>query len=174
MEEGKTVLTVTEGGYGKRTPVDDYNVQRRGGKGVRGHKISEKTGKLCSLRIVDEDEDLIVISSDGVIIRIRIGSIPVYGRTSGGVRIMRFKEDGAFVVNTATLASSPDEEAEELEVSEEDRLSAEAEEKEAETFDENETNEINETDEAEEASDDEENTEATEAGENETEAELEE
>lgn len=131
MTEDKTALTVTEGGYGKRTPVSDYNVQKRGGKGVRGHKISEKTGKLCSLRIVSEDEDLIVISSDGIIIRVRIGSVPVYGRTSGGVRIMRFKEDGAFVVNTATLLSSPDEEVEEIEISEEDKAAAEAEAKEA-------------------------------------------
>lgn len=131
MTDDKTVLTVTEGGYGKRTPVSDYNVQKRGGKGVRGHKISEKTGKLCSLRIVSEDEDLIVISSDGIIIRVRIGSVPVYGRTSGGVRIMRFKENGAFVVNTATLLSSPDEEVEELEISEEDKAAAEAEAKEA-------------------------------------------
>ena len=131
MTDDKPVLTVTEGGYGKRTPVSDYNVQKRGGKGVRGHKISEKTGKLCSLRIVSEDEDLIVISSDGIIIRVRIGSVPVYGRTSGGVRIMRFKEDGAFVVNTATLLSSPDEEVEELEISEEDKAAAEAEAKEA-------------------------------------------
>ena len=131
MTDDKTVLTVTEGGYGKRTPVSDYNVQKRGGKGVRGHKISEKTGKLCSLRIVSEDEDLIVISSDGIIIRVRIGSVPVNGRTSGGVRIMRFKEDGAFVVNTATLLSSPDEEVEELEISEEDKAAAEAEAKEA-------------------------------------------
>ena len=131
MTDDKTVLTVTEGGYGKRTPVSEYNVQKRGGKGVRGHKISEKTGKLCSLRIVSEDEDLIVISSDGIIIRVRIGSVPVYGRTSGGVRIMRFKEDGAFVVNTATLLSSPDEEVEEIEISEEDKAAAEAEAKEA-------------------------------------------
>ena len=131
MTDDKTVLTVTEGGYGKRTPVSDYNVQKRGGKGVRGHKISEKTGKLCSLRIVSEDEDLIVISSDGIIIRVRIGSVPVYGRTSGGVRIMRFKENGAFVVNTATLLSSPDEEVEELDISEEDKAAAEAEAKEA-------------------------------------------
>ena len=131
MTDDKTVLTVTDGGYGKRTPVSDYNVQKRGGKGVRGHKISEKTGKLCSLRIVSEDEDLIVISSDGIIIRVRIGSVPVYGRTSGGVRIMRFKENGAFVVNTATLLSSPDEEVEELEISEEDKAAAEAEAKEA-------------------------------------------
>lgn len=132
MLDGKTVLTVTEGGYGKRTAVEEYNVQRRGGKGVRGHKISEKTGLLCSLRLVDDDEDLIVISSDGIIIRVKIGSVPIYGRTSGGVRIMRFKEAGAFVVNTATLMSNPEEETEELEISEEDRLAAEAESKEAE------------------------------------------
>ena len=141
MTEGKTVLTVTEGGFGKRTAVEEYNVQRRGGKGVRGHKISEKTGKLCSLRLVEEDEDLIVISSDGIIIRVRIGSVPTYGRTSGGVRIMRFKEEGAFVVNTATLASSPDEETEELEISEEDRLAAEAEAKEADAAEEAESEE---------------------------------
>lgn len=125
MIEDKTVLTVTEKGYGKRTAVSEYNIQHRGGKGVRGHKLSEKTGALCSLRIVDEQEDLIVISSDGIIIRVKIGSIPVYGRTSGGVRIMRFKESGAMVVNTATLSSSEEgPAAEEIEVSEEDQIAA--------------------------------------------------
>lgn len=149
MSEGQTVLTVTESGYGKRSPVDCYNVQRRGGKGVRGHKISEKTGKLCSLKIVNENEDLIVISSDGVIIRVRMTSIPTYGRTSGGVRIMKFKDEGAYVVNTASLLSSPDEEVDELEISDEDRATAESEEKEIETEVIEEETEIPETEEQE-------------------------
>ena len=80
------------------------------------------------MRIVDEQEDLIVISSDGIIISVKIGSIPVYGRTSGGVRIMRFKESGAMVVNTATLSSSEEgPAAEEIEVSEEDQIAAQTE-----------------------------------------------
>lgn len=109
LEEGKTVLTVTEKGYGKRTDISGYKIQARGGKGVKGHKISEKTGLLSGVKSVSEDEDLIVISSDGIIIRIKISEIPKYSRTSGGVRIMRFKEEDTKVVNIAALSAENDE-----------------------------------------------------------------
>ena len=110
MDEGKTVLTVTENGYGKRSEIEDYSVQKRGGKGVRGHKISQKTGLLSGIRTVEEDEDLIVISSDGIIIRVKISEIPKYGRTSGGVRIMRFKDESTKVVNITTLKAEDEDE----------------------------------------------------------------
>lgn len=109
LEEEKTVLTVTEKGYGKRTDISGYKIQARGGKGVKGHKISEKTGLLSGVKSVSEDEDLIVISSDGIIIRIKISEIPKYSRTSGGVRIMRFKEEDTKVVNLAALSAESDE-----------------------------------------------------------------
>lgn len=106
LDESRTILTVTEKGYGKRTPIDDYKLQNRGGKGVRAHRITEKTGLLAGVKSVSEEEDLIVISSDGIIIRVKISEIPQYGRTSGGVRIMRFKDgDDTKVVNIAALSS---------------------------------------------------------------------
>ncbi len=123
-DEEKTILTVTENGYGKRTPASGFNVQRRGGRGVRGHKISEKTGLLAGIKAVSEEEDVVVISSEGILIRIRISDIPVYGRTSGGVRIMRFRGDDK-VTTIAALPSSEDEETQKLELDAEDMAEAE-------------------------------------------------
>lgn len=101
-DDSRKVLTVTENGYGKRTDFDKFTTHRRGGKGMRAHKINEKTGLLASIRSVDESEDLIIMSSDGVIIRVRIKDIPEYSRQSGGVRLMRFA-DGVKVLNVAVL-----------------------------------------------------------------------
>ena len=122
-EENKKVLTVTEKGYGKRSEFSAFKVQHRGGRGVRCHKLSEKTGALASIRAVTEDEDLIVISSDGIIIRVRISDIPVYGRASGGVRIMRLS-DGVCVVNTATVDSAENEEVSKIEIDPEEAEAA--------------------------------------------------
>lgn len=122
-EENKKVLTVTEKGYGKRSEFSAFKVQHRGGRGVRCHKLSEKTGALASIRAVTEDEDLIVISSDGIIIRVRISDIPVYGRASGGVRIMRLS-DGVCVVNTATVESAENEEVSKIEIDPEEAEAA--------------------------------------------------
>jgi len=146
-DDEKTILTVTENGYGKKTLTSGFNTQRRGGRGVRGHKISEKTGLLAGIRSVSDNEDVVVISSDGIIIRLPLSEIPVYGRTSGGVRIMRFRNDG-HVVTIATLPSSEDEETQKLELSEEDK--AEAEEAAEEPVEEEDVLE-DEADEAEEA-----------------------
>ena len=101
-DDSRKVLTVTENGYGKRTDFDKFTTHRRGGKGMRAHNINEKTGLLASIRSVDESEDLIIMSSDGVIIRVRIKDIPEYSRQSGGVRLMRFA-DGVKVLNVAVL-----------------------------------------------------------------------
>ncbi len=113
VSDGEQVLTITENGYGKRSPVEDYRPQTRGGKGIIGQNITEKTGQLAGIRKVGENDDLIVISSDGNIIRTKLAEIPVYGRASNGVRIMRFDE-GVKVVNIATIAQN-DEENENIE-----------------------------------------------------------
>ena len=107
-DETKQVLTVTENGYGKKSSFDEYRLQHRGGRGIKCHKISEKTGRLAGIKAVDDTQDLIVISSDGIIIRIRIGDLPTYGRTSGGVRIMRLSE-GIHVVNIAPVNADDEE-----------------------------------------------------------------
>jgi len=116
VEEDSTLVTVTENGYGKRTAFDEFNGQNRGGKGVRVHKISEKTGALVGVRCVKEDDDLVIISSDGIIIRVKIADIPVYGRASSGVHVMRIQGETK-VIATAVIHAS--EEDEDVEVSEE-------------------------------------------------------
>lgn len=105
VTDGDKILTITENGYGKRSNVENYRLQSRGGKGVIGHNITEKTGKLVGIKRVYESDDIIVISSDGNIIRTKISDIPVYGRSSSGVRVMRFNES-VKVVNIATIACS--------------------------------------------------------------------
>ena len=97
VREGASLLTVTENGYGKRTPLENYRIQGRGGYGLANYKVDDIRGYVCGIKIVDEDDDIILISSDGVIIRILAKDIRITGRTAKGVRVMRLGE-GAKVV----------------------------------------------------------------------------
>ena len=97
VREGASLLTVTENGYGKRTPLENYRIQGRGGYGLANYKVDDIRGYVCGIKIVDEDDDIILISSDGVIIRILAKDIRITGRTAKGVRVMRVGE-GAKVV----------------------------------------------------------------------------
>ncbi len=115
VEEDKTLLTVTEGGMGKRTSFDDFReMKNRGGKGVSCHKISEKTGKLASIITVSDDDDIMLITNEGTIIRTSVSSINVYSRTATGVIVMRLS-DGCTINNVARL-----EKQEEIEKSSEE------------------------------------------------------
>jgi DNA gyrase subunit A len=105
------LLTVSENGYGKRVEIDEYRNQNRGGKGLISYNTNEKTGKVAGLRIVEDSDDALFISSDGVIIRVPVTEIPVYSRYAQGVRVMRVAE-GTKVV---TVAHAPHEEVEEAE-----------------------------------------------------------
>lgn len=91
-EEGLNLLTLTEKGYGKRTPVADYRLCRRGGKGVTNIKITEKNGPVKALMLVDGKEELMLVSQQGQGIRIHCSEIPVIGRVTQGVRVMRMGE----------------------------------------------------------------------------------
>ena len=103
VEEGKDLLTITEGGYGKRTPFDDFReMKNRGGHGVACHKISEKSGKLCSIASVSEEDDVMMITDQGTIIRIPVSGINLYSRTASGVIVMRLAE-GSTIINFARL-----------------------------------------------------------------------
>ncbi len=108
------LLTVTENGFGKKTELSEYKTQYRGGKGITNYNITEKTGNVAGIKIVDDDEDIMLISSDGTIIRISAGEIPVYSRATQGVRVMRISED-VRVVNLTRTAREEEEEAEALE-----------------------------------------------------------
>lgn len=97
MREGASLLTVTENGYGKRTEIENYRIQNRGGYGLINYKVDETRGYVCGIKIVDEDNDIILVSSDGIIIRILASDIRVMGRAAKGVRVMRVTS-GAKVV----------------------------------------------------------------------------
>ena len=100
-EAGKTLLTVTENGYGKRTPVESYlrgdEVQNRGGKGMKNYRLTEKTGAVAGAVVVDEGDDILLIESGGIVLRTTVDNISVYGRDTQGVIIMRI-EDGNRVI----------------------------------------------------------------------------
>ena len=99
--EGKTVLTITENGFGKRSAVEDYRVTNRGSMGVKNYEVTEKTGKVVGVKVVDGSEDLLLITQSGTIIRTDVGNIRVAGRATQGVIVMRFKEDEDRVIGMA-------------------------------------------------------------------------
>jgi DNA gyrase subunit A len=92
-----TLLVVTEKGYGKRTDLMEFRSQRRGGKGVIGMRLTPKTGTLVGIRIVDEEDEIMLITLEGIMIRISVTDISVMGRATQGVRVMRMSEDDNFV-----------------------------------------------------------------------------
>ena len=98
-----TLLTITENGFGKRTETDEYRVQQRGGKGVITYKITQKTGKLVGVKIVNGDEDVMLITDKGTIIRMKVEEISILGRPTQGVTLMR-TSDGGKVVSIEILA----------------------------------------------------------------------
>ena len=97
-----TLLAITENGFGKRTELDEYRVQKRGGRGVITYKITPKTGKIVGVRIATDDEDVMLITDKGTIIRLKVKDISVLGRSTQGVTLMR-TTDGGKVVSMETL-----------------------------------------------------------------------
>lgn len=99
LENDKEILVVTQNGYGKRTPVKDYIIQARGGKGVLTYNKSKfsKTGELIGAKVVDEDDEILLINSDGIIIRIRAEEVSKLSRSTQGVKIMRVDDDANIV-----------------------------------------------------------------------------
>ena len=113
-EEGKTLLTVTEKGYGKRTPVESYLrgdvVQSRGGKGMKNYRLTEKTGPVAGAAVVGEDEDVLLVESGGVVIRMPVSGISIYGRDTQGVILMRVEEENRVISLQSTEAASEETE----------------------------------------------------------------
>ena len=99
--EGKTVLSITENGFGKRTPVEDYRITNRGSMGVKNYEVTEKTGKVVGVKVVDGSEDLMLITQSGTIIRTDVNAIRIAGRATQGVIVMRFKEENDRVIGMA-------------------------------------------------------------------------
>ena len=109
--EGKTVLAITEKGFGKRTPVEDYRVTSRGGIGIKNYGVTEKTGPVVGIKVVDGSEDLLVVTEKGVLIRTDVGTIKTCGRATQGVIVMRFKEEDDRVISIALAEKEPEEES---------------------------------------------------------------
>ena len=110
---GKTVLTITENGYGKRTPVEEYRITNRGGLGIKNYMLTDKTGSVVGIKVVDGSEDLLLVTQSGILIRTHVDAIRVAGRATQGVIVMRFKEEGDKVISLALAEreeETPDQE----------------------------------------------------------------
>ena len=101
---GKKLLTISESGQGRRTSFEDYRLQNRGGKGLQNYK----NGRVAGIKDVDDDDEIILISSDGIIIRTRVDEINVQSRYAGGVRVMRIGDDNR-VVNFTVAPKNEDD-----------------------------------------------------------------
>ena len=107
--DGEAILSLTEKGYGKRTSTDEYTRHGRGGKGMKNYQVTEKTGKVAAVKIVDPGDDILLITNDGTIIRVSVDNISVVGRAAQGVRVMRLAE-GSRVIGAEKTERTPQEE----------------------------------------------------------------
>ena len=108
----ETILVVSENGYGKRTLVEDYRVTNRGGKGVKTINVTDKTGPLVAMKIVTDDDDLMITTKNGIMIRMDMTSLRVMGRATQGVRVINLKS-GVLIASVAKVPHSEEEEEEE-------------------------------------------------------------
>ena len=92
-DDERHILFISELGYGKRSKISEFPIHNRGGKGVTCHKASDKLGQLCGIQAVSDEDDVMLITNTGMIIRTRVNEISVYSRTAAGVRVMRIGED---------------------------------------------------------------------------------
>ena len=99
-DEGTDLLVVSENGFGKRTDINEYRTQIRAGKGIKTYNIAEKTGNLVGAQMVNEDDEIMIINSDGVLIRLRVNEISLFGRVTSGVKLMKTDEE----VNVVSIA----------------------------------------------------------------------
>ena len=115
---GEAVLTITEKGYGKRTLLSEYSIHGRGGIGIKNYQVTDKTGGIADVKMVNPGEDILVISDDGTIIRMAVDHVSVLGRSTQGVRIMRLAEGSRVISIERTEREQSEDEAEEAEAEE--------------------------------------------------------
>lgn len=108
-KSGRSVLTITENGYGKRSPVEDYRITKRGAYGIKNYGLTDKTGPVVGVKVVDGSEDLLLVTQSGTIIRTNVDGIRVMSRSTQGVIIMRFKEEGDRVIAMSLAEKEPEE-----------------------------------------------------------------
>ena len=105
-DEGEDLLFVSQNGYGKRTDINEYRSQIRAGKGIKTYNMSEKTGEIVGATMVNNEDELMLINSDGVLIRLRVDDISVFGRITSGVKLMKTDDE----VNVVSIAKIDTEE----------------------------------------------------------------
>ena len=108
-KEGEYILTVTEKGFGKKSLLDDFRITNRGAKGVKALNITEKTGNIVCMKAVRGDEDCMIMTDDGIVIRISLNTVSVYGRGAQGVKLIRV-DDSKKVSNVEVLDAAVSEE----------------------------------------------------------------
>jgi DNA gyrase subunit A len=117
LEEGQEILVVTEKGYGKRTPESEYRLQSRGGVGIKTIQVTEKNGPMCAVKTVDGSEDIMLITINGMLIRMDINDISVIGRSTQGVRLIRLSDE-ELVATVAKVNKEDDADVEDIEEAE--------------------------------------------------------
>lgn len=127
IREGASVLTVSDKGLGRRAELSSYRIQNRGGFGMLNYKVSDEKGYVCGIKVVDEADDIILISNDGVIIRIRATDVRIMSRYATGVRVMRVNGDDVKVVAFTRAEHDDSAELEQIEEPSEEELAAELE-----------------------------------------------
>ena len=111
--QGDYLLLVSEFGMGKRTSIDEFTTQKRGGKGVKCYKITEKTGNVVGVKAVNENNEIMIITTEGIIIRLMVNDISSLGRITSGVRLMNFDSSNITVASIAKVRESNDNVSEE-------------------------------------------------------------
>lgn len=126
LEENTEILIVTKKGYGKRTPASEYRIQGRGGKGIKTFNITEKNGHLVSMKVVTGEEDIMLITTGGVLIRMAVDDISTMGRNTQGVRLIRLGEEEHDQVATVAKVAKEEKQEEDLDSLEEENLEVDA------------------------------------------------
>jgi DNA gyrase subunit A len=110
--ESEDVMVVSENGYGKRSKIEDYRITNRGGKGVKTINITEKTGKLVAIKSVTDSDDLMIITADGITIRMAVNSVRLMGRTAQGVKLINLRENSTIASVASVSKNEEDEDVE--------------------------------------------------------------
>ncbi len=113
--EGQFLLIASEKGYGKLTSVSEFDKHHRGGKGVKCYKIADKTGSVMGVKVVELSDELLMITNDGTMIRIRMSEINIIGRNTSGVKLINLKKEGSFVAGMAKVVAKSEDESEDAE-----------------------------------------------------------
>jgi DNA gyrase subunit A len=121
--ETETIMVVSENGYGKRTDIEDYRKTARGAKGVKTLAVTEKTGKLVAIKVVTDENDLMIINKSGVLIRLKVADVRVMGRATQGVRLINLTKKNDSIASVCKVMSNQDEDIEEADVDGEEILS---------------------------------------------------